>query len=132
MASPSKKQQLAGGLISGSIIAVAFNPWDRALYLSMLHNRPFLTAANFQHPYQGFLQVLFHRTFSSGIYFPLFDIFKPTTDRITDRLLDSKSSSALHGRDFSHAMMLLTLPTFRHHLVLSRWKLCWCRQWHHA
>ena len=34
-----------------------FNPWDRALYLSVKHSRPFLSGENFQRPYQGFWQV---------------------------------------------------------------------------
>ncbi|EWM23565.1 hypothetical protein Naga_101424g1 [Nannochloropsis gaditana] len=45
------------GLIGGVTQAGLFNPWDRALYLSVKYSRPFLSVANFQRPYQGFWQV---------------------------------------------------------------------------
>jgi hypothetical protein len=36
----------------GVLQSVLFNPWDRALYLSVKEKRPFLLRANFAHPYQ--------------------------------------------------------------------------------
>jgi hypothetical protein len=68
---------LVAGLTSGVCVAGLFNPWDRALYLSVLHSRPFLHRANFIHPYTGFAQVIFQRTLSGGLYFPLFDAVQP-------------------------------------------------------
>lgn len=59
----------ASGLIVGVATSGIFNPWDRALYLSVKYNRPFLTAANFKSPYQGFSQALVQRTFLGGIYY---------------------------------------------------------------
>jgi Mitochondrial carrier protein len=63
------------GLTAGVIQAGLFNPMDRALYLSIKNEVPFLTWANFQHPYQGFLQSLGHRAISGGLYFPLEHFF---------------------------------------------------------
>jgi hypothetical protein len=40
------------GLLGGISQAGLFNPWDRALYLSVKHNRPFLSGLNFINPYQ--------------------------------------------------------------------------------
>ena len=44
--------------MSGTTQAAVFNPWDRALYLAVLHKRPFCRWANFDKPFQGFGQVL--------------------------------------------------------------------------
>jgi hypothetical protein len=73
---------LISGLTSGIVVAGLFNPWDRALYLSVLHVRPFLRRENFAHPYQGFWQVLAHRTLSGGLYFPLFDAAQPSVSAL--------------------------------------------------
>lgn len=63
------------GIISGLIQAGVFNPWDRALYLSVMHHRPFLRAENFVNPMAGVMQTITQRAISSGLYFPLEDIF---------------------------------------------------------
>ncbi|KTC92381.1 hypothetical protein OQJ15_11640 [Fluoribacter dumoffii] len=60
---------VASGLIVGVSLSGLFNPWDRALFLSVKHNRPFLSFENFKSPYQGFAQALVQRTFLGGIYF---------------------------------------------------------------
>lgn len=69
----NKKQKLnidvASGLIAGVANSGLFNPWDRALYLSVKYNRPFLSWENFTAPYQGFSQALVQRTFLGSIYF---------------------------------------------------------------
>eukprot|EP00667_Euglena_gracilis_P015010 EG_transcript_15590 len=62
-------------LISGTTSAAIFNPWDRALYLSVLHERPFLSPANFDKPFQGFGQAIAHRIISGGCWFMLEDMF---------------------------------------------------------
>ena len=64
-------RRVACGLTAGGIQAALFNPWDRALYLSVIHKRKFLCAANFASPYQGFGQSMVLRMVSSGLYFPL-------------------------------------------------------------
>ena len=52
-----------------------FNPWDRALYLSVSNNRPFLHRLNFVSPMHGVFQTIFQRGISAGLYFPLEEIF---------------------------------------------------------
>jgi Mitochondrial carrier protein len=64
-------RRVACGLASGAIQAGVFNPYDRALYLSVQHKRAFLCPANFANPYQGFSQSIVLRMVSSGLYFPL-------------------------------------------------------------
>eukprot|EP00035_Acanthoeca_spectabilis_P031897 m.16176 g.16176 ORF g.16176 m.16176 type:complete len:393 (-) comp5021_c0_seq1:366-1544(-) len=63
------------GLASGVVQAGLFNPYDRALYLTVYHKRPFLTKENFRSPYQGFLQVVWIRAISGGLFYPLEDFF---------------------------------------------------------
>lgn len=63
------------GFLSGVLQAGIFNPWDRALYLSVAKSRPFLNAKNFKSPWTGVFQTLFQRGISSGLYFPLEEMF---------------------------------------------------------
>lgn len=60
---------VASGLIAGVANSGLFNPWDRALYLSVKYHRPFLSWENFTAPYQGFSQALVQRAFLGSIYF---------------------------------------------------------------
>jgi hypothetical protein len=62
------------GFGSGLIQAFMFNPWDRALYLSIMHERPFLSRENFRNPMSGVLQTVMQRAISAGLYFPLEEI----------------------------------------------------------
>lgn len=64
------------GFISGLLQAGLFNPWDRALYLSVRYERPFYDPINFRQPMAGVFQTLFQRAFSAGLYFPLEQLFK--------------------------------------------------------
>jgi hypothetical protein len=83
-----------------SIVVVAgiFNPWDRALYLSVWRDRPFLDARNWKKPYKGFNQAVFHRTLSGGLYFPLYDIYHdPISEILHEHKRSSFMSSALSG-----------------------------------
>lgn len=41
------------GLLAGAAQAGVFNPWDRALYLSIKNKNRFLSFENFEKPYQG-------------------------------------------------------------------------------
>lgn len=52
------------GLICGLFQAGLFNPWDRALYLSVRDRRHFLHPTNFKNPFHGFWQAIVHRTIS--------------------------------------------------------------------
>jgi hypothetical protein len=64
------------GLVSGVLQAGVFSPWDRALYLALIHDRSFLDINNFRNPWAGVLTNLVQRTLSGGLYFPLEDIFR--------------------------------------------------------
>lgn len=68
--------------------SVLFNPWDRALYLSVKHKRPFLASSNWRSPFQGWLQSALHRTFSGGLYFVLQGLL---SDALPSPLLPSHS-----------------------------------------
>ena len=88
--------KLKCGLFSGVGQAALFNPWDRALYLSVKNNTMFLDRSNFTQPFQGLFQTITQRAISSGLYFPLEEIFR-------DLLLHSNTnitgnSSPLLGR----------------------------------
>lgn len=62
-------------LIFDISITGIFNPWDRALYLSVANDRPFLHRLNFASPMNGVFQTIFQRGISAGLYFPLEEIF---------------------------------------------------------
>ena len=69
----SNSQQLSSllcGLLAGIAQAGVFNPYDRALYLSIREERPFLHTANWKQPYLGFFQSLNTRALAGGLYFP--------------------------------------------------------------
>lgn len=66
---------LFSGLCAGVAQAGVFNPYDRALYLSVAQDRPFLHRANWVNPYSGFLQSIGSRALSGGLYFPLESFF---------------------------------------------------------
>jgi len=63
------------GITAGILQAGLFNPFDRALYLSITNEVPFLRAENFRNPYSGFMQSVGHRALSSGLYYPLEHFF---------------------------------------------------------
>lgn len=68
------------GLTSGLAQAYVFNPWDRALYLSVKYSRPFLNSQNFVNPMAGVTQTVAQRAISAGLYFPLEEIFAELID----------------------------------------------------
>lgn len=63
------------GLAAGVAQAGLFNPFDRALYLSVKNHTRFLNPENFKTPYQGFFQSVGHRALSGGLYYPLEQFF---------------------------------------------------------
>jgi hypothetical protein len=63
------------GLLAGVAQAGIFNPYDRALYLSVTNHRPFLAWENWRSPYTGFFQSIGGRALSGGLYFPLEHLF---------------------------------------------------------
>lgn len=78
-------QLLNCGLTSGLLQAGVFNPWDRALYLSVKHERAFLHMDNFRNPMTGVFQTLFQRAISTGLYFPLEDIFAHHVQKLKEK-----------------------------------------------
>lgn len=73
------------GLISGLIQAIVFNPWDRALYLSVKETRSFFHLNNFKQPFTGLLQSIFQRAISAGLYFPLEEYFMEYLSNINEK-----------------------------------------------
>eukprot|EP00922_Rhytidocystis_sp_ex-Travisia-forbesii_P005167 GHVS01007552.1.p1 GENE.GHVS01007552.1~~GHVS01007552.1.p1 ORF type:complete len:368 (-),score=30.22 GHVS01007552.1:271-1374(-) len=69
------RRTIGCGLAAGTVQSVLFNPWDRAMYLSVKSKRPFFDRANWNQPYQGFGQAILHRTLSNGLYFPFETFF---------------------------------------------------------
>jgi len=99
-----ESRRIVAGLASGVCVAALFNPWDRALYLSVKYELPFLTFSNFRRPYHGFNQAVFGRTLSGGLYFPLYDIFLPPCQRL---LGQSQQPHQSHERHSAHQSGLL-------------------------
>lgn len=60
---------IASGLFTGAFCSGLFNPFDRALYLSVKCSRPFLSWKNFTSPYQGFSQAVLQRAFLGSVYY---------------------------------------------------------------
>jgi hypothetical protein len=80
------------GLCAGVAQAGLFNPFDRALYLSVKNEIPFLSSANFQNPYSGFFQSVGHRAVSGGLYYPLEQFFIASMVPETPSLLLSEGT----------------------------------------
>ena len=68
---PVKSSAYFCGLLAGVAQAGIFNPYDRALYLSVKENRSFLSWQNWKSPYSGFFQSIGGRALQGGLYFPL-------------------------------------------------------------
>lgn len=75
------KDDLFCAVTSGFATAAFFNPWDKALYLSVKERRPFLDRLNWRQPYTGTLQAVASRTLNIGFYFPLESLFHETIYR---------------------------------------------------
>jgi len=65
--------QILYGVATGSFSAALFNPYDRALFLSNVHNRPFLNRSNFVSPFQGASKAALQKIVSQGLCFPIED-----------------------------------------------------------
>lgn len=59
------------GIAAGVAQAGLFNPYDRALYLSVKDHKSFLSPSNWTSPYAGFWQSLGGRAVAGGLYYPL-------------------------------------------------------------
>ena len=86
----------------GFLQAGLFNPWDRALYLSIKEERPFLSKANFVNPFAGVSQTILQRSISAGLYFPLEEIF---ADRLVSSELFGTTSKEIQNNRTLIALM---------------------------
>lgn len=86
----------------GFLQAGLFNPWDRALYLSIKEERAFLNRANFVNPFAGVSQTIFQRSISAGLYFPLEEIF---ADRLVSSELFGTTSKEIQNNRTLIALM---------------------------
>eukprot|EP01062_Namystynia_karyoxenos_P048938 TRINITY_DN37392_c0_g1_i1.p1 TRINITY_DN37392_c0_g1~~TRINITY_DN37392_c0_g1_i1.p1 ORF type:complete len:319 (+),score=61.44 TRINITY_DN37392_c0_g1_i1:131-1087(+) len=107
------------GLTAGAVSAWVLNPWDRALYLSVLHHRPFLSSANFERPYQGVNLALMSRIVSHGLYFPLEEALLRITvaaegDGVFARMVAGNAAGLLNG------MLINPLSVIKYNLWGSR------------
>jgi hypothetical protein len=68
---PSSATLIGSGFAAGIVVTGALNPVDKALFLSVAKRRAFLHHRNWEAPFQGLMQSLFGRAFSSGLWFPL-------------------------------------------------------------
>jgi len=99
------------GITAGILQAGLFNPFDRALYLSITNEVPFLRAENFKNPYNGFMQSVGHRALSSGLYYPLEHFF-------CELLLSSHSDSGDYNNQQQPATSHIQLhPAFANFLA---------------
>jgi hypothetical protein len=67
-ANASLSTSLCPALASGLVQAVAFNPYDRALYLRVHNRTPFFCLSNWRNPFQGFTNSAAYRTVASAMY----------------------------------------------------------------
>jgi len=88
----------ASGFTSGLLVSAGFNPWDRALYLSVKDRRPFLHRENWLYPFQGVRQTLFARAISSGLYFPLEQLFLDRLQSMPGLSLGWSTTTMLAGQ----------------------------------
>jgi len=91
---PSPLGFLSCGFAAGLVTTAILHPWDRALYLSVIHNSPFWSRANWASPYSGLAQTLVGRSISSGLYFPLEDF---CTGRLGSHVLGGQAAGILNG-----------------------------------
>ncbi len=84
---------MAAGTLSGVATAGLFNPYDRALYLSVVKERVFLDKRNWRNPFHGASNALLHRTISGGLYFAMYDMLQsPVRRALGGRNHNSNSS----------------------------------------
>jgi hypothetical protein len=78
---PFDYSPLLCGLVAGVAQAGIFNPYDRALFLSVKDHRAFFDPRNWKNPYSGVFQSVGGRAAAGGLYFPLEHFFlECTTD----------------------------------------------------
>lgn len=98
---------LSAGFMSGMVVTAVLNPYDRALFLSVRAKRPFLSAANWKHPWHGVGQTLLARSLSTGLYFPLEEVGR--TAAHSAGLEDGSVACSLVAGNFAGAVNALLL-----------------------
>lgn len=84
----------ASGFFTGMFSSALFNPWDRALYLSVKNEISFLSWDNFTSPYHGASQAIVQRAFLNSTYFVMQSEMKYYMDPyLRDNLKLSEASS---------------------------------------
>jgi len=104
-ASPS--ELFGAGFGAGVVTTGVLNPVDRALFLSVAKQRPFLDARNWRRPYQGLAQGLVGRAVSTGLWFPLERIARDATSHSG---LGDGMSAAVAGQSAGAVNALLLSP----------------------
>jgi hypothetical protein len=82
------------GFAAGLFVTALLHPWDRALYFSVIHRKPFLTMANWRNPYHAIMQTLLGRTISGGLFFPLEDHCSAI---LGSKILGGQAAGVLNG-----------------------------------
>ena len=99
---------IACGLSTGIFQAIIFNPYDRALYLSVENNRKFFDTRNFlSGTMKGVLPSILQRGVSFGLYFPLEGIAREIFNRFGITTGGSDSAAGLLAGGFNG---LITAP----------------------
>eukprot|EP00730_Choanoeca_flexa_P018799 TRINITY_DN9160_c0_g2_i1.p1 TRINITY_DN9160_c0_g2~~TRINITY_DN9160_c0_g2_i1.p1 ORF type:complete len:323 (+),score=30.55 TRINITY_DN9160_c0_g2_i1:139-1107(+) len=112
------QNDLVASVVTGTILAGAFNPWDRALYLSVKDDRPFLSRSNFVRPYEGFRQAMAQRIVSGGLYFFLQGLAQDTLQPAMQRHGYSAGDQAMAvglSAGFANGIMLNQLATVKYY-----------------
>ena len=92
------KRKLVAGVGTGLFQTVAFNWWDRGLYLHIREHRPFLDLRNFGQPMQGCGNAMWSKLVSYGMFYALLDDFRDRTQGLTgSRDLDNMAAGVALG-----------------------------------
>jgi hypothetical protein len=92
--------------------------WDRALYLSVRDERPFLARQNFAHPYEGFSQAVTQRVVAGGLYFFLQGVCQDLFEPLMHGNGYSRTSQAIAvgvTAGFANGMLLNHLATVKYY-----------------
>ncbi|CAD7974045.1 unnamed protein product [Amoebophrya sp. A25] len=95
------QNEVLAGVSSGVVQVVIWNPYDRALYLSSVHQRPFFTRENWIRSVsdfnRGLLPNLMQRVITYGMYFPLEQAWVRILLGCLDKGLEDASASTIGG-----------------------------------
>jgi hypothetical protein len=103
----SASELFGAGFGAGVFVTGLLNPVDRALFLSVAKQRPFLDPCNWRRPYQGLAQGLVGRAVSTGLWFPL---ERMARDAAKHSSLGDGMQAAVAGQTAGAANALLLSP----------------------